>query len=133
MLRYIAMSLVSLAVVAVCLVVIVWLLRDGEFGGEAPLLLADAGRAIEDTVDLAREAQTGLELLAAQMSGAPQARDWTHIDGRIVRAVLVDANTREVTIRREADGRVFRVALTALSKADRDYVRAWLSRRELQP
>lgn len=126
--RYLAVILFSLAVISVCTLGIVWIVRGPD--SPTPEIFDGAGDALSETLDVAREAKQGLELLATSLTGEPQSRVWTHIDGRTVEAVMTDATQTMVTIRRTEDGRAFRVSLDSLSRADQVYVRAWLERNQ---
>lgn len=53
------------------------------------------------------------------------AREWTHIDGRKVRARIVSATGTHVVFARMDDQREFTFPLQSLSEVDVDYVKQW--------
>ncbi len=55
----------------------------------------------------------------------PGARTWSHIDGRKIKAGIVDANSLEVTLR-AANGRIGSISMKDLGKEDQNYVKKWL-------
>ena len=55
----------------------------------------------------------------------PGARTWSHIDGRKIKAGIVDANSLEVTLR-APNGRIGSISMKDLGKEDQNYVKKWL-------
>ena len=55
----------------------------------------------------------------------PGARTWSHIDGRKIKAGIVDANSLEVTLR-ATNGKIGSISMEDLGKEDQDYVKKWL-------
>lgn len=53
---------------------------------------------------------------------AGEVRTWTATDGRTLEAEFIAANDRNVTLRRQADGKRFTLALEQISEADRKWV-----------
>ena len=55
----------------------------------------------------------------------PGARTWSHIDGRKIKAGIVDANSSKVTLR-APNGRIGSIPLNDLGKGDQEYIKKWL-------
>ena len=57
-----------------------------------------------------------------EASTDPGARTWSHVDGRKIKAGIVDANSDKVTLR-APNGKTGGIALEDLSKDDQEYVK----------
>ena len=55
----------------------------------------------------------------------PGARTWSHIDGRKIKAGIVDANSSKVTLR-APNGKIGSIPLSNLGKSDQEYIKKWL-------
>ena len=60
-----------------------------------------------------------------EASTDPGARTWSHVDGRKIKAGIVDANSDKVTLR-APNGKTGGIALEDLSKDDQEYVKKWI-------
>ncbi len=63
-------------------------------------------------------------LLTLSLPLAAPGREWTSRDGRKLEADFVSAANGQVTLKRTADGRVFTLALSALSAEDQTFVQS---------
>lgn len=62
-----------------------------------------------------------------QCSCHAESRTWTSADGKTLEAEYVSGSEKEVTLRRESDGRRFTLSLEKLSEDDRAFVKAMLT------
>ena len=65
-------------------------------------------------------------------AGPSTEREWRDVEGRTIRAELIEVIGDQVRIRRE-DNREFVLPIGRLSQADQDYVAGWNSRPRLDP
>ena len=65
------------------------------------------------------------------LPGAAKERTFTSADGKELTAEIVSATEKDVTVKKSSDGKEYKLPLERLSKADQDFVAAWLEKAKI--